>query len=215
MSIKKLIAAVLAGIFIISGTAVSSYGQKYRGEVVVNTNAAFSLVGSILRISFKSLDYGIEGLDTKVSPALSGTADVGITDRISIGFGYFHQDARAEWTRFTDPVTDSLYIGSFSMKASRTNYGLRAFLHFGNNDDIDPYFGFRVGYVQWKISTSVNDFELFDAKKFSGGVTFQALFGFRYYFLPFLGVNGELAFGFPYFLSAGISWKFGGMKYID
>ena len=37
----------------------------------------------------------------------------------------------------------------------------------------------------------------------------QAIFGFHYFFVPFFGINMEAALGFPYFLSGGISLKFG------
>lgn len=212
---KRLVIAVLTGCILLTGTAMTCSAQKYKGEIVVNTNTAFSLVSSVVRISFKVADYKIDGLDTRVTPALSGTVDVGVTDRISVGLGYFYQVARADWTTFTDTILDTVFRGDFNFRAQRSNYGLRVLLHFGNNDKIDPYFGFRTGFGQWSISTNVNDYELFDKKKFKNIFTFQALFGVRYYFLPFLGVNGEMAFGFPYFLSAGLSWKFGGMKYLD
>lgn len=214
---KKIAVAVLAVFILIGGTATPCSAQKYKGEVVINTNMAFSLVGATMRIALKAADFKIDGLDTRVSPCFSGTIDVGVTDRISLGAGYLYQSAEAEWKRFVVPGVfgDSLVIGDFNLTAYRNNYGIRALIHFGNNDQFDPYFGFRLGYGVWKVSCNVSDYEIFDKKKFRNLVTVQAVFGFRYYFLPFLGVNGELAFGFPYFLSAGLSWKFGGMKYLD
>ena len=211
---KRYVVAVLAGIML-AGAATHCSAQKYKGEVVINTNSALSLVGATMRIALRVADYKIEGLDTKVSPALSGTIDVGVTDRISVGIGYFYQSAQASWTRFTNPLNDSVYYGDFSFSAYRNNYGARVLLHLGNNDKVDPYFGFRFGYGMWKFSGGVNDIDIIDKRKFKNIFTLQAVFGFRYYFLPFLGVNSELAFGFPYFLSAGLSWKFGGMKYLD
>lgn len=199
----------------VTGTAIHCHAQKYKGEVVINTNTAFSLMSSFIRISFRVADYDIKGLDTKVLPAISGTADIGVTDRISLGIGYVNQAARATLTSYTDTVADTTYITDFKFRARRNNFGLRVLLHFGNNDQIDPYFGFRVGYGEWNVSSTETVFELYDERKFKNIVTVQAVFGARYYFLPFLGVNGEMAFGFPYFLSAGLSWKFGGMKYID
>lgn len=212
---RRIVIAVLISCLAVAGTAIQCHAQKYKAEVVLNTNASFSLVSSYVRISFKVADYQIDGLDTKVTPAISGTADIGVTDRISVGFGYFYQTARADWTSFVDTITDSVYTGEFNFRAKRYNYGVRALLHFGNNDAIDPYFGFRVGFGQWKVNTNVTAFELFDARRFKAKVTFQAIFGVRYYFLPFIGVNGEIAFGYPYFLSGGLSFRFGGMKYLD
>lgn len=212
---RRILIAVLIACLMVTGTAIQLSAQKYKGEVVINTNSALSLVGSVIRISFKVADFSIEGLDTKVSPALSGTIDVGVTDRISLGVGYFSQVAKAEWTGYTDTILDTVFHGTFGLKVHRKNYGLRALIHFGNNDKIDPYFGFRAGFGQWKLTPSIANIDLFDKLKFKSGVTFQAIFGMRYYFLSFLGVNAELAFGFPYFMSAGLSWKFGGMKYKD
>lgn len=208
---KKALIALLA-IWLLAGSAVECQAQKYKGEVVVSTTGAFSLVGSALRISFKVADYAIEGLDTRVTPGFSGIVDVGITDRISIGGAYFIQTASARWTGYTDTILDTTYYGSFDFRVQRSNFGIRALLHFGSNDKIDPYFGFRVGFSSWKFNASVSNIELIDKRYFRKGPTFQAIFGVRYYFLPFMGANVEMAFGFPYFMSAGVCFRFGGFK---
>lgn len=212
---KRLFLAILIAGVVVGLTATPLCAQKYKGEVVISPQAGFSLVGSVVRISFKVSDYDITGLKTRVTPGLTGNIDVGLTDRISLGAAYFVQYAKAEWSAYTDSVADTTYRGDFKFGALRTNYGFRMLLHFGSNDAIDPYFGFRFGYGQWKFSGSTTAVELYDKRYFKKGFTIQAVFGARYYFLPFLGVNAEVAFGYPYFLTTGISFKFGGDKYLD
>lgn len=207
---KALIAFGVA--CLVAVTAIQCPAQKYKGEFVVSTDGAFSLVGSALRISLKVADYAITGLDTRVTPAFSGIIDFGLTDRISIGGCYFIQVASASWSGYTDTLMDSVYVGDFDFRVQRNNYGIRTLLHLGSNDDVDPYFGFRIGYSSWKFNASATSVELIDKRHFKKGPTFQAVFGVRYYFLSFLAVNAEMAFGFPYFMSAGFSFRFGGMK---
>src|ERR1044071_5037317 len=169
-----LIAGVVVGI-----TATPLCAQKYKGEIVISPQAGFSLVGSVVRIAFKVSDYDITGLKTRVTPGLTGNVDVGLTDRISLGAAYFVQFASAEWSAYTDTLADSTYRGNFTFAAQRSNYGIRTLLHFGSNDAIDPYFGFRVGYGQWRFSGSTTAVELYDKRYFKKGVSLQAVFGVR------------------------------------
>lgn len=195
-------------------TPTQAVAQKYLGQTVIGGNGAFSLVGAILTGAFNVSDRAIEGFDARVTPGISSTIDVGLAPRFSMGGAYFIQVATAEWSSYTD-TSGVVHTGDYFFRASRHNFGVRALFHFGDNDDFDPYFGVRIGMARWTFKNNIeggDDVGLFDETFFRNRVLPQAIFGVRYFFLPFLGVNAEIAVGFPYYLSTGINFRFGGMK---
>jgi opacity protein-like surface antigen len=211
---KKLL-TVAAAVFLLTAiTPTQAVAQKYLGQTVVGTNIGFSLVGALMSGAFNVTDRAIVGLSTRVTPGMSGTVDVGLSDRFSVGGAYFIQVATANWSSYQD-TNGVTHTGDFYFRATRNNFGLRALFHFGDNDDFDPYFGVRIGMARWTFKSNVDGYEglgLFDDTVFRNRVLPQVCFGVRYFFLPFLGVNAEIAVGFPYYLSTGINFRFGGLK---
>jgi len=210
---KKLITVAAAALMLAVITPTQVQAQKYLGQTVVGTNAAFSLVGGLMRGVFNVTDRNITGLDSKVTPGMSFSTDVGLSPRFSLGGAYFLQVATMNWDSYTDTAGVVHNNGDYYFRASRHNFGIRALFHFGDEDDFDPYFGVRIGMARWTTSSNVEGYQdmgLFDATFFRARVLPQVLFGVRYFFLPFLGVNAEIAVGFPYYLSTGINFRFGG-----
>jgi opacity protein-like surface antigen len=210
---RKLLSVTACAIALAVLTPNQAAAQKYLGQTVVGANGAFSLVGLVLTSTFNAADK-VDGLQTRVTPGISGTVDVGLAPRFSLGGAYFIQTARADWSQYTD-TAGVVHTGDYFMRLARNNFGIRALFHFGDNDDFDPYFGVRLGMSRWTYTSNVDgasDIGLFDERDFRTRIWPQALFGVRYFFLPFLGVNAELAIGFPYYLSTGINFRFGGAK---
>jgi hypothetical protein len=204
------LAAAIVIALIIPGKAQA---QTAKGQVVVGTNGAFSLVGTAMTLAFKGIG-NIDGLTTHTTPGLSGTVDYGISRRFSLGVATFYQSASAKWNVYSDSSsgTNIYYNGDYHARVTRMNTGIRALFHFGNSDDFDPYFGFRVGVSYWNITSNVANIDaLGNFKHFSTTVWPQAIFGVRYFFTPNIGVNGEFALGFPYFMSLGVNFRFGGL----
>jgi opacity protein-like surface antigen len=200
-------AAVLLLGFVVTPQRASA--QKYQGQVVVGANGAFSLVGLVMTTTFNSLGY-VQGLTTSTTPGLSGTVDFGVTDRFSIGIAHFYQSANAKWNTYQD-TNGVIQAGDFHYRVTRQNTAIRALFHFGDNDDVDPYFGVRLGYSYWKGTSNVADIDqLLDFGRFGSHFWPQAIFGIRYFFIPNFGVNTEVALGFPYYLSVGLNARFGG-----
>ncbi|HEU4716415.1 MAG TPA: hypothetical protein VFU15_01200 [Bacteroidia bacterium] len=209
---KSIFSAALLFAFVFAGLPKTMQAQKYQGQVVIGANCAFSLVGLVMNTAFNVADRGIVGLSTSVTPGLSGTVDVGVTDRFSLGVSHFYQSANAHWSTYTDN-NGITHTGDFHYRITRQNTALRALFHFGDNDDIDPYFGIRLGYSYWSSSSNIADVDqTFDLSKFKPHLWPQALFGVRYFFIPNLGVNAEIAAGPPYYLSVGLNARFGGTK---
>jgi opacity protein-like surface antigen len=210
---RKFLTGTALAIALAVFTPTQVAAQKYLGQTVIGTNAGFSLVGALLTTTFNAADR-VEGLDARVTPGISSTVDVGLAPRFSMGGAYFFQSASADWTQYTD-TAGVVHTGEYNMRLTRHNFGIRALFHFGDNDDFDPYFGVRIGMSKWTYTSNVDgadDLGLFDETVFRNRVLPQALFGVRYFFLPFLGVNAEIAVGFPYYLSTGINFRFGGLK---
>lgn len=211
---RKLLTVAVAVIAFTVLTPSQAVAQKYLGQTVIGSSAGFSLVGALLTNAFNVTDRAIAGFDARVTPGISNTIDVGLAPRFSLGAAYFIQSAKAEWSSYEDS-NGIVHTGDYYFRLTRHNFGIRALFHFGDNDDFDPYFGVRIGMARWTFKTNVeggNDIGLFDNTLFRARVLPQALFGVRYFFLPFLGVNAEIAVGFPYYLSTGINFRFGGMK---
>jgi opacity protein-like surface antigen len=208
---KKSFSIAAAALMLFFVTAPKqAEAQKYQGQVVVGANGAFSLVGLFMTSVFNVAGNNITGLTTHTIPGLSGTVDVGITDRFSLGIAHFYQSSNASWSSYTDS-SGNTQTGDYHLRITRQNTAVRALFHFGDNDDLDPYFGIRLGYSYWSTNTNVpNSGYLYDAARFTGHFWPQALFGIRYFFVPNVGVNTEIALGFPYYLSAGVNVRFGG-----
>lgn len=209
---RKLMTMAAAVLLLAVSTPTTVHAQKYLGQTVIGANAGFSLVGSLMRGIFNVTDRAIVGLDSRVTPGISGTVDVGLSPRFSLGGAYFIQVATMNFSSYTD-TAGFVHNGDYFFRATRNNFGVRALFHFGDEDDFDPYFGVRIGMARWTTKSNVDGYEdlgLFDATFFRNRVLPQVLFGVRYFFLPFLGVNAEIAIGFPYYLSAGVNFRFGG-----
>jgi hypothetical protein len=205
---RKLLTVAVAAVLFTVLTPQKANAQKYLGQTVVGANAGFSLVGAGFRAVFIAADQ-IVGLNTSVTPGISTSVDVGLSNRFSMGVAVFYQQANARFSSYIDPTDSVRYTGDFYFKAKRQNYAVRALFHFGDSDDFDPYFGIRLGMARWSFSDNLPT-PFIDRDFFRKRVLPQALFGVRYFFLPFLGVNAEIAVGFPYYLSTGINFRFGG-----
>ena len=207
---KLLIISTAVFLFFVAPGEV--FAQKYKGQVVIGANGAFSLVGLTMNLAFDAID-SVQGLNAKTTPGLSGTVDFGITDRISLGIAHFYQGSKVTWNSYTDSTSGNavIFTGNFYAKILRQNTGVRALFHFGSNDNVDPYFGIRIGYSYWRVTSNVENIRrLADFARLGNHLLPQAIFGIRYFFSPNIGVNGEFALGFPYYLSAGLNIRFGG-----
>ncbi len=208
---KSMCIAIAAIMLVFVATPKQVAAQKYQGQVVVGVNGAFSLVGLVVTSTFHAANT-IAGVSTSVIPGISGTVDYGITDRFSLGVAQFYQGANVKWSSYQDSLGNTV-TGNFHYRFARNNTAIRALFHFGDNDDLDPYFGLRLGYSYWSSSTNApNIYGLDVTKLIKPHFWPQAIFGIRYFFTANIGVNAELALGFPYYLSAGVNARFGGGK---
>lgn len=197
-------AALLLGVFALPQQAAA---QKYQGQVNITAAGSFSLTGLVLSAFTDAVGKGTN-VNTRSTPGLNGMVDVGLTDHFSLGAAYYYQNFHGEFSSYTD-TAGYVHNGDYYFGVTRQNIGLRALFHFGDNDDLDTYFGARVGYTIWSYRTNAVASGL-NKDSARSRLWPQALFGVRYYFTPNIGVNAELAVGPPYYLSLGFNFRFGG-----
>jgi hypothetical protein len=128
-------------------------------------------------------------------------------------------------------------LGNFSITVPRTTFAARFLLHYANKGRIDCYSGLRLGVGLWSVKLAAEldpdvltrvidgiEEELmlpadqglppFILDKVKAKVPFVApqvqliIFGLRGYVTDNIGLNFELAAGSPYFLAAGVNYRF-------
>ena len=206
-----VIALITAFSTINPGTA---HAQKAKGQFVGTAGAGYSIVGLFMGV----IQDGINATDNVKStktPVIWGTADYGLTDRFSVGACYTYQGITAKYNSYT--TTDSAgnnitMIGDFTDRITRQSIGIRPLFHFGDSDDLDVYVGARFSYVFWNYKSDRTDISATDVLSgFGSPIKPQFVFGTRYFFIPQVGFNAEIAIGPTYFMAFGISGRFGGM----
>ncbi len=205
--------------------------QKYSFSANVGGSAA----GGLIRIGVSSLvdKYVKLGVvSTFSTPALQANFEYKITPKISLGAAYSYQSFSAEYTGW---VYKEGIIFDMGIKLKRANYAARVFYHYGNFKKADIYSGVRLGYTIWSLTANVHtpninasevvpgvnqylgyiNFTLlpgvdYETPKVSFGIFAPqlVLFGYRYYFNDYIGLNAELTFGAPHFISAGLVVRF-------
>lgn len=193
-----------------------SFSQKKGGQIVISADAGISPMGVFASMGANS------NANTDVfraSPVYLGNIDVGITKLISVGVSSSYQSFRYYYDHSTN-------MGLIRCKdvTTRASYGGRLLFHFAKEDKekIDAYAGVRVGYADWNLSTTnpsvdytVKDYEdnqpwglrLPLSERHDFHFTAQVLYGFRYNFSKFAGMNFEVSIGGPVFFAVGLQTK--------
>ncbi len=165
-------------------------------------------------------------------PTLGVAWDAAVAKWFSIGVAASYNNAKLTMNQasfLNQP------LGDVDIKVSRTTFAARFLLHYANKNRFDCYSGFRLGIGIWKpqVSTEITPIQaesIINAAFEGSGTTvtfgddlinripnkvsFVApqmqfiLFGIRGFLTENIGVNGELAFGSPYFLSLGANYRF-------
>jgi hypothetical protein len=193
-----------------------SFSQRRLGQTVITANAGISPMAII---SSMGANANVSNDVFRSTPVYIAHMDIGITKVISIGPSMSYQSFRY----YYDQSTNYGVIRSRDI-TTRANYGGRLLFHFGKKEreNFDVYAGVRVGCSVWNLSTTnpsssylIDDYErnqpwgirvplkARDEYRFS----VQALYGFRYYFSKFLGINFEFSIGSPVLFSVGLNAK--------
>lgn len=207
---KKLtiIAIIIAGLM--CGTSHQVKAQNQQGEFVASAGGGYSLIFAVLNSLGSYSNNVTGGTITSIGiPEINATGDYALSSRFSLGLGIGYQSGGFTVKGFSDS-SNGLVNQSATIDISRLNIGIRPIFHFGSNPDVDFYMGFRVGVSIWNVGLTSTDPNFNFLGKFTGTLpSFQALLGFKGYFSPVVGAHIEVAVGTPYFVEAGLSFRFG------
>jgi len=204
----SLLAILIAGLICSTGQQAKAQNQK--GEFVASAGAGYSVLFGVIS-SLGSVSNAASGgvLSISTIPEINTTGDYGMSDHFSLGVGIGYQSCSITDDNFTDSSTGATGQNA-TVRISRLNIGFRPVWHFGNNPNIDFYFGMRVGVSIWSFGVTTTDPNFGFQGVFSGAVpSFQTFVGLKGYFSPVVGAHLELGIGTPYLVEAGLSFRFG------
>lgn len=184
-------------------------------------NTGFSLAGSLVN-RFDNTQVIVNKSFT--TPVAQLSYDYRIERWFSLGVAVSHQYFGMSF--FSTSGSDDLV----ALGVNRVNVGIRPYFHYYSNEVLDFYAGARIGGTIWhlKVETEniyqyaeqilpdlVEDFVLQripTINQLSFMWTLFAMqatpFGMEYYITDNFGLNGELTFGSPYFVSIGLNYRF-------
>ncbi|MFN3405937.1 MAG: outer membrane beta-barrel protein [Cytophagaceae bacterium] len=194
--------------------AIKATAQTYqKGNIVVDGYLGGpNFTTGIVRLAYMtSQKFGNEN-----PVSVTGTGPFGfkaeylITEKIGISGNFNYANTRVSGTiriNHPDPETEETTTSTFDYAASIRRIRIMPMLnyHFGKNEKFDPYIAFGIGY---------NSVRLRETKYNVGGVNLplgsyamRGELGFRYYFIPRLGVSGQLGVGGGPLIAAGLAAK--------
>jgi hypothetical protein len=178
-------------------------GQNSPGEISVNAGLGYSIILPLIASSGSS-----SGVSGTYPPAYNGIVDFGIMSRFSIGVGLCYESTTITTVNQFSPY--GYYTGQPTKEIiSRTNLGIRPLWHFGHTEKLDGYLGGRMGVSFWKQPDNSNsNFSLENGNFLLP--TLQFVIGVRTFLTSDFGLHAEAAFGSPYFIEVGISFRFHG-----
>lgn len=177
---------------------------------VITAGVGWSLVGALFSTLSNNTNDSSQ-FDFRQTPVIIGSFDYHVSPKFSIGAAYSYQSFTSEYTNYQYTGTGGgTYYGTWKNVLKRQNFAIRPLFHFGNSDEIDPYFGLRLGYTQWSSTTTNFDpaYDSFESISIGSPIKVQVLFGSRYWVADFLGFNAEVAIGSPYFAMLGANFRF-------
>jgi hypothetical protein len=193
--------------------------QNQENEKVIGLNAGLSWTAVIFNnLNAENINLEIERANVSVGsfnayagPAVGLTFDYGITNVFSLGALVSRQSITGDIGQYSWPdLNGNQRTESISFRNARNNISLIPRFHYRTeNEKLDMYSGFRLGFTFWNIEVNATDpnFDILDKFAPSRPTAGIIPFGLRYYMSDDLGVNFETAIGSPYVFSVGAQYK--------
>ena len=173
------------------------------GNIIIDAYYGFpNLWSSLLKTAYAE---ATEEYKVKSMGPIGGRVEYLLSDKIGLGIDIHTANSSVEWTdNISSPTT-------YKVSYSRLRICPRINIHFSNNDKLDFYSAFGIGYRTSRFkftSTPVDpDFENSTVDFNTIPVTWRAALGLRYFFTKNLGASLEMGLG-GVLATAGISAKF-------
>ncbi len=198
---KKVLIFIIA-ISVLNLSNNSIFAQEYKSTVGID--AGVSIVGVAIRAVAYSEGKTASDYKYSSTPVLQLTYGYMLTKNISVGVAGSHQEYKF-----------SIPDGSVAAEIKRSNFAIRGLFHYGSSDRIDMYSGVRLGYTIWGTDVKTTDPTLkptlktleknYLGKRFAAQLV---AFGIRGYFTKNIGAHAEFSIGSPYYLVAGLNFRF-------
>ncbi|NNE56051.1 MAG: outer membrane beta-barrel protein [Flavobacteriales bacterium] len=189
--------------------SAGAFAQQAEGQSVISGGVGYSLLGAIFSIDLT----GQTSVENTSTPVITAAYDYGITENFSLGASFGWQKMGQNYNDYvwydTDDQGNTVEVTEdFEYRLSRTSIGARALFHYGKKENLDLYSGARAAYNLWSVTADSSDPDFLNTNEQVSGVGVQLIaIGGRGYFNENVGAFFELAFGAPYLLAAGISYK--------
>ncbi len=178
--------------------------------MIALTGSFLSLQSQAFEIgkSYVSLGYGVGNFtQSLIKAAVSGTDtkyssfgpaflkyEYGISDKVGIGVNVAYLSASVSATdNYTDANNKTIYYTD-KVQFNTTSILGRVNFHFGENEKIDPYFGFGMGYrnAKWTYSSSDPNAPQNGNIKNLSPFGMEITFGCRFLLMENLGIYTEV-----------------------
>ncbi len=180
-----------------------------KGKAVAAINVGLSATG----VFYEALERDTVTIKytTSVKPALQGTLDYFLSNKVTIGFFFSVQSFRIDISHWEFDSTNHRSVDDLQAKLRRSYIGGKLLYHFKNTEKIDIYSGIRVGVLFWNkklpstdpnFVTSLNNEFLMINRPSIGIVPI----GIRVKFAPQIAANLELNACAPHIFSFGVSY---------
>ncbi len=185
----------------------SGFSQENSNKSTVSVGVGQSMVKTLADLFLKSNLMDSTDLNYTSLPAFYLNYDYMVTDFLSVG-------AAGSFQLFKLKNTET----SEFLQVNRSNFGIRALFHYGDNAKMDMYSGVRLSTTIWKWDANSNDptiqntiDDLNSSSFFNNTLKIApqiVAFGIRGYFTDMFGAHMELTIGAPYYLSGGVNVRF-------
>ncbi len=203
--IKTTIVASIVMVLALSHTARSQAAFE-KGKSYVSLGYGYQIlsVKTLFQVYEKDLGFSVSGFGP-----IRLNYEYAVTEKVGIGLNMGYTSASVQFTADrVDLPTGKITTYNYKYKYSKLTALPRLNFHLGgDNEKIDPYIGFGIGFkkVTYAIETLDPDFS---GIKFGGvPLGFEATFGCRFLFTPALGGYVELGAGHG-FAQVGMCAKF-------
>jgi hypothetical protein len=177
--------------------------QRKKGESVLSLGMGLSVFNIIV---------GSAGVDDSVTtfstPTLYATYDYALSRRFSLGLSLAHNrfSISRPYYSFINSNGQLVY-DPLTYQGDRINLTFRPLFHWGSNEYIDWYTGFRIGMSIWNEKIVTRDPFYKNEISQTNGFSLQALIGARIKLTELLSFSFDFGLGEPYLGSMGIGVK--------
>lgn len=202
---NKLLALLV--VFSLFGT------QKLKAQAAFEEGKSYASIGYgyqlfSVKSLFKAVATGTNEIKTTGFGPIVYKYEYAVNEKIGIGISGAYTSSNISWTNNTTDALGKNVTYNYKYKYSKFTFTPRLNIHLTENEKIDPYVGFGLGFKKAAFNLDTNDPTYTDEIDFpTGKVSLEASFGCRFLFTEQIGAFVELGVGHGFF-QGGVVAKF-------